>query len=34
MQRVRKIKDIEKLKKLLIASAKAKSLAEFKKSLK
>ena len=34
MQRVRKIKDIEKLKKILILSAKAKTLAEFKKSLK
>ncbi len=34
MKQVRKIKDMEKLKKILIASAKAKTLGDFKKSLK
>jgi flagellar biosynthesis/type III secretory pathway protein FliH len=34
MNQIRKSKDIEKLKKILIQSAKAKTFAEFKKSLK
>jgi predicted transposase/invertase (TIGR01784 family) len=34
MKQVRKVKDIDKLNKLLIASVKAKTLADFKKSLK
>ncbi len=34
MKEIRKIKDIERLKKILIQSAKAKTLAQFKKSVK
>jgi len=34
IKQIRKIKDIDRLKKILIQSAKAKTFAEFKKSLK